>query len=160
MYRAPPLPPRPLVGRRAAPLSRRPVKGRDIIGTLIHRSSALRALTDAYGTGILADADITVRASCLWAKRPTCPTRPTRPTRPTEPLSKAGDHLWPPVEWGNKRKAVHLSYYTPTDIFQHTRYEGQATVIYRGGGGDDHHSPRTGHRIDLDQQEKEVDRRG
>ena len=160
MYRAPPLPPRPLVGRRAAPLSRRPVKGRDIIGTLIHRSSALRALTDAYGTGILADADITVRASCLWAKRPTCPTRPTRPTRPTEPLSKAGDHLWPPVEWGNKRKAVHLSYYTPTDIFQHTRYEGQATVIYRGGGGDDHQSPRTGHRIDLDQQEKEVDRRG
>ena len=65
-----------------------------------------------------------------------------------------------PAEWGNKRKAVHLSYYTPTDIFQHTRYEGQATVIYRGGGGYDHHSPRTGHRIDLDQQEKEVDRRG
>ena len=57
-------------------------------------------------------ADITVRASCLWAKRP------TRPTRPTEPLSKAGDHRCPLTDRGNERKAVHLSYYTPTDIFQ------------------------------------------
>ena len=38
------------------PLSRRPARGRGLMRSLIHRSSALRASTDAYGTGILADA--------------------------------------------------------------------------------------------------------
>ena len=40
------------------PLTRRPARGRGLMRTLIHRSSALRASTDAYGTGILADAGV------------------------------------------------------------------------------------------------------
>ena len=49
--------PFPLDPARASPSrespSRRPARGRGLLGMAIHRSSALRASTDAYGTGIL-----------------------------------------------------------------------------------------------------------
>ena len=88
----------PLRVAEQPPPSRRPVKGRDTICTLIHRSSALRASTDAFGTGILADADITVRASCIWAKRPTCPTRGRHPDR-GPPLDSPARELAPSAGW-------------------------------------------------------------
>ena len=53
-----PLPHDPLRVAEQATTSRRPARGRAMMCAPIHRSSAHRASTDAYGTGILADAGV------------------------------------------------------------------------------------------------------
>ena len=59
MYSAPPPPARPLAGRRAEiPLHDDPQGVETYLVWIIHRSSALRASTDAYGAGILSDAGV------------------------------------------------------------------------------------------------------
>ena len=59
MYKDPSLPPRPRVGRRAGISFHGDPQGVETyLVWIIHRSSALRASTNAYGAGILSDAGV------------------------------------------------------------------------------------------------------